>query len=59
MMSMWSQSAPKSTIRLASAARFAKSEDSIDGAIFGDTTIFLEFRPMDTELRKIEQKGLD
>lgn len=34
---MWSQSAPHRTIRSASDAKFAKSEDSIDGAIFGFT----------------------
>lgn len=33
MTSMCSQSAPASTMRLASDARFAKSEDSIEGAM--------------------------
>jgi len=49
-MSMWSQLAPKSIIRLASAARFAKSDDNIDGAIFGDTpTIFSGFNEFGRE----------
>ena len=39
MMSMWSQSAPNPTILSASDARFAKSDDSIDGAIFAFTAI--------------------
>jgi len=34
MMSMWSQSAPRRSMRSASEARLAKSDESIDGAIF-------------------------
>jgi hypothetical protein len=34
MTSMWSQSAPRLTMRSASAARLAKSDESMDGAIF-------------------------
>lgn len=43
MISMWSQSAPQSSIRWASEAKLAKSEDSIDGAIFAWTPIFFYF----------------
>lgn len=39
MMSMWSQSAPQSSIRWASDAKLAKSDDNIDGAIFAATPI--------------------
>lgn len=39
MMSMWSQSAPKWSMRWASEAKLAKSEESIEGAIFGVTPI--------------------
>lgn len=39
MTSMWSQSAPQLSMRSASDAKLAKSDDSIDGAIFGDTPI--------------------
>ena len=38
-MSMWSQSAPRLSMRLASEAKLAKSDDSIDGAIFAATPI--------------------
>lgn len=41
MISMWSQSAPELIIRWASEAKLAKSDDSIEGAIFGVTPIFL------------------
>ena len=37
---MWSQSAPQSSMRWASEAKLAKSEDNIDGAIFAFTPIF-------------------
>lgn len=40
MMSMWSQSAPNLSMRSASDAKLAKSDDSIDGAIFAATPIF-------------------
>ena len=36
---MWSQSAPRLSMRLASEAKLAKSDDSIDGAIFAATPI--------------------
>ena len=38
-MSMWSQSAPKSSMRWASEAKLAKSEESMEGAILGVTAI--------------------
>jgi len=41
MMSMWSQSAPQSSIRWASDAKLAKSDDNIDGAIFAATPILI------------------
>ena len=37
MMSMWSQSAPKESMRWASEAKLEKSEDNIDGAILAAT----------------------
>lgn len=37
IMSMCSQSAPQRSIRSASDAKFEKSDESIDGAIFGFT----------------------
>lgn len=40
MMSMWSQSAPQLSMRSASDAKLAKSDDNIDGAIFAVTPIF-------------------
>lgn len=47
MMSMWSQSAPQSSMRWASGARLAKSDDSIDGAIFAGTPILALSLPDD------------
>ena len=41
IISMWSQSAPNLSILSASEAKLAKSEDSIDGAIFAATPIFV------------------
>lgn len=43
MMSMWSQSAPQSSIRWASDAKLAKSDDNIDGAIFAATPILISW----------------
>lgn len=42
-MSMWSQSAPESSMRWVSEAKLAKSEESMEGAILGVTPIFLCF----------------
>lgn len=47
MTSMWSQSAPHASMNWASDAKLAKSEDSMEGAIFaaGTPSIVSEFGP--------------
>lgn len=53
MMSMWSQSAPKRSIRSASDAKLEKSDDSIDGAIFAATAFVIFFLILSLYVQKI------